>query len=396
MSKGMRKSVLAALALLLLFFSPRLWQATIWGCPFCDAPTTTLSEQLGTCHVAVLVKWVSAEKPAAMDFAEGTTTYAVLASIGPGAAQYPVNHPIVVPRYISGRAEDECLLFGSLNDEKLAWGLPLPISRDCWKYIISAPAKELPVKDRLPFFLAHLEHADPEIAMDAYSEFAGIPYEELKAIRKQLPREKVIAWLQDPFTIPTRKGLFGLMLGLCGTPADVPMMEAIIRLQPEDSRMGIDGLMAGYLLLTGNKGLQQLSQWKLDDPATPDHEIYSLLKTLEFMWTYGREHVEPAQLRLTLRQILVRPQLTGLVVLDLARWQDWEVMDQLAGSYGQEPYADAHPRQCIVRYLLAAAKDAPAADSTGIDYRARAKDYLAKIREHDPATVRYAERYPFD
>jgi len=114
------------------------------------------------------------------------------------------------------------------------------------------------------------------------------------------------------------------------------------------------------------------------------------------MWTYGREHVDAAPLRQALRQILTRPPLTGLVILDLARWQDWEVMDQLASNYGQEPYADAHPRQCIVRYLLAAVKDAPTVDTTGIDYRARAKVYLDKIREHDPATVKYAERYPFD
>ncbi|WP_437229364.1 hypothetical protein SH661x_001402 [Planctomicrobium sp. SH661] len=373
----------------------------ISACPFCDAPTTTLSEQLSTSHVAVLVRWESAVKPDPNDFAEGTTTYKVIESAGAAAAEHPPGSKFTVNRYNFGTPGDEGLIFATLDEEKIAWGLPSPVSRECWTYLITAPARDLPVRERLPFYLRHLEHEDPDIAMDAYSEFAGIPYEDLKLITDLLPREKIIECLKNPLTIPTRKGLFGLMLGLCGTPEDAKYMKEVISEQPEDSRMGIDGMMGGYLLLTGNDGLADLTRLKLDDEKTPEHEIYSLLKALEFMWTYGQEKVDADKLRVALRKILHRPQLSGLVILDLARWQDWEVMDTLAASYGQEPFADRHPRQCIVRYLIVAEKDAPEgttinSDGKPVDYRSKARTYLNKLRADDPATVKYVEKYPFD
>src|SRR5690606_31735477 len=94
------------------------------GCPFCDAPTTTFSEQLASAHVAVLVRWQSAHKAEQTDFAEGTTVYETLAATGPAHKDFAVGRKITVNRYIAGRSEDECLLFASRQEDQLAWGLP--------------------------------------------------------------------------------------------------------------------------------------------------------------------------------------------------------------------------------------------------------------------------------
>lgn len=399
MSNGLRFRVLYQVVTVFVVAIFLISTSIMWGCPFCDAPSTTLSEQLETSHAAVLARWISTEQTDPNNFSEGETQYLIVDAAGSGKIEFPIGSQFTVPRYQSGRPEDVCLIFATKIDDKLSWGLPTPIERECWDYILAAPPRTLPVHERLPFFLAALEHADPEIAMDAYGEFAGIPYEELRKIADLLPREKIIAWLSDPQTIPTRKGLFGLMLGLCGTSADVKFMAEIIQQQPEETRMGIDGLMAGYLLLTGNAGLEQLVTWKLRDPQTPDHETYALLKALEFSWSYGRDRVDAGPLRACLRQMLRQPQLTGLVIIDLARWQDWDVMDQLVAGYGQEPFTEQHVRQCIIRFLIAAEKDAappPGATSTGIDYSAKARTHLIELRKLDPATVKYVERYPFD
>lgn len=365
------------------------------GCPFCDAPTTTFSEQLASAHVAVLVRWQSAHKAEQTDFTEGTTVYETLAATGPAHKDFAVGRKITVNRYIAGRSEDECLLFASRQEDQLAWGLPMPVSPECWSYLRAAPAKDLPIQQRLPFFLAHLENPDPEIAMDAYSEFAGISYENLKELSGQFQRKKILHWLHDPLTIPTRKGLFGLMLGLCGTSEDAASLAELIRLHPEEARMGIDGMMAGYLLLTGNSGVKQLITWKLDDAESPDHEVYALLKSLEFLWSYARDQFDTDLLRTALRRMLPRPQLTGLVILDLARWQDWEMMDQLMAGYGQGPYADQHSRQCIIRFLMAATKDSGTGDHVPSHVQ-KARSHLDLLRDKDPAVVKYVERYPFD
>jgi len=390
-----RFNILAAVVLSCVFLTVSM-NSIGRACPFCDAPTTTFSEQLKNSHVAVLARWQSATRAEKTDFADGTTVYEILASGGAAKAEFPSGQTLTIDRYTAGRPEDECLLFATRQNEKLAWGLPLPISQECWTYLLALPSRDAPQQERLSFYLDHLEHADPEIAMDAYGEFAGVPYEMLAECRAKFSPEKLQQWLSDPLTIPTRKGLYGLMLGLCGTSNHVQAMAEILQQQPEDSRMGIDGMMAGYMLLTGEDGLKQLVAWKLNDPAVPDHETFAFLKALEFMWTYGQDCVSASLLRTTLRTMLSRPQLTGLVILDLARWQDWEVMDQLMASYGEGVYADSHVRQSIVRYLLAAGQNLPESGKETVRCRRQAQAHLETLRQKDPATVKYVQKYAFD
>lgn len=369
-----------------------------WGCPFCDAPTTTLGEQLHTAQVAVMAHWVSGEKPNVNDFSEGTTTYQITRSAGTAQSKFPPGTRFTVKRYRSGSGDEELLFFATLNGEELQWGLPVLASPECWDYLIKSPARDKPHVERIPYYLSSLEHSDPDIAMDAYGEFARIDYSDLKAVAHQLPREKILSWLQSEETIPTRKGLYGLMLGLCGNADDALMLGELIRQQPEVPRMGIDGMMAGYLLLTRQKGLDELRKWKLDDPKTPESELFSVMKALEFLWTYGQESVDPSQIRSAMRELVDRPQFTSLAIINLSRWQDWEMMDRLVSGYGTEPFADAHVRQTIVRFLLAAEKDAGVVSVAGkdVDFKAKAKESLETIRATDPRTIQYVERYPLD
>lgn len=369
-----------------------------WACPFCDAPTTTLGEQLHSAQVAVMARWVSGEKPEGNDFAEGTSTYQVTRSAGVAKADFPPGTHFKVNRYRASGGDEELLFFASLNGEELQWGLPVLTSHECWDYLVNAPERNKPHVERIPYYLASLEHGDPDIAMDAYGEFARIDYSDLKAVADQLPREKIREWLKSEETIPTRKGLYGLMLGLCGNSDDARMLGEIIRQQPEIPRMGIDGMMAGYLLLTRQEGLDQLRKWKLDDPATPESELFSVMKALEFLWTYGQDKVDASQVRLMMRSFVDRPQFTSLAIINLARWQDWELIDRLVSGYGTEPFADAHVRQTIVRFLTAAEKNAGVVPIAGqeVDVKAKAKAALETIRANDPRTVRYVERYPLD
>ncbi|WP_437188248.1 hypothetical protein SH668x_001685 [Planctomicrobium sp. SH668] len=386
---------LRALTLLSLTLSIFLTRVVV-ACPFCDAPTTTLGEQHSTAQATLLAKWISVSIPDPNTFSEGSTTYEVLLSAGKEKEKYPAGTRFTIPLYLSGTEEDESLFFVTKTEnDQVNWGLPVLTNREVWKYINSAPDRKTPNQVRLLYYVEALEHADPDIAMDAYAEFAGISYADLQSIADHLPREKLVSWLSNPEATPTRFGLYGLMLGLCGNSDDAAFLETIIRQQPEDSRMGIDGMMAGYMLLTENEGLKNLTQWKLDDPAASDNEVYSFLKALEFMWSYGQDHADPQVLKETLRKMIDRPGLTGLVVLDLSRWQDWEIMDHLVSQYGKNHFEDRHPRQCVLRYLIAATKDAPEPNES-IDYRLKAQNHLNQLREIDPENVKYVERHPFD
>ena len=66
------------------------------------------------------------------------------------------------------------------------------------------------------------------IADDAYAEFANAPYNEIVPLAKQFPRESLRKWIVSPDVVPTRLGLYGMMLGLCGNDEDAALMQAKI------------------------------------------------------------------------------------------------------------------------------------------------------------------------
>ena len=79
-----------------------------------------------------------------------------------------------------------------------------------------------------------------------------------------------------------------------------------------------------------------------------------------------------------LRHALARPEFAADVVTDLARWQDWSALSQVAGLYAKPAYGEAAVRRAIVGYLLACPEPAAAAE-------------LKRLRESDPAGVAAAE-----
>src|SRR5690606_1580063 len=104
-------------------------------------------------------------------------------------------------------------------------------------------------------------------------------------------------WVMNPETPVTRLGLSGLMLGLCGTEEDAKLMQQKVTEQTDDFRLGIDGIMGGYLLLTGEKGLGILDETKLKNKKAPFSETYAAMSALRFMWDYGDGRISKDRLR---------------------------------------------------------------------------------------------------
>jgi hypothetical protein len=130
--------------------------------------------------------------------------------------------------------------------------------------------------------------------------------------------------------------------------------------------------------------------------AVPFSETYSAMQSLRFMWTYGDGRISKDRLRQSMRVLLSRPELSDLVIADLARWKDWSVQDRLMGYYGADDYDIPSIKRAIVRYMLAATKDMPKGDDVPMPEHVRkAKKNLVELRERDPKTVREAERFFF-
>ena len=362
-------------------------------CPFCSAPSLTLCEQLNMSDAAVLVQWESG-KPADREKGFlGNTEYSVLKVVHDSSGTLKPGGKVNIDRYRASKSGDMFLLLGTKTTE-LEWGSPLEVTETSFNYITQAPSKETPAAKRLAYFVKFLEFSDQIVADDAYGEFANAQYKDIVSVKDQFPREKLREWLANPQTVTSRLGLYGLMLGLSGTQEDGEYLKGRLLEPVEGFRLGVDGMMGGYLLLAGEKALTTLEDAKLRNKKAAFSETYATMNALRFMWTYGDNHISKDRLRQSMRIILDRPELADLVIVDLGRWEDWSVADRLMELYGSAGYDIPSTKRAIVRFYLTAEATKPKDEKAALPaHVVTAQKHLKKLRETDPETVHSAEEF---
>ncbi len=370
--------------------------AAVYACPFCSGPQLTMAEQVQQSDAVLLVKWTGGTP--AKDQNPGTTDYEVVEVMTqtalPAAKKIGVGSDVSLPRYRAAKPGDLFLLLGTKTGAALDWGSPLEITKDGFLYLKNIPSPKDPAVDRLRYFLKFLEHPDSMISADAYGEFAKANYEDICQLADDFPKDKLREWLVAEETSPSRLGLYGLLLGLCGDDEDAAAMKEKITTVSGDFRLGIDGVMGGYLLLTGDKGLDVLDETKLKDKKSTFSETYAAMGAIRFIWQYGKEKIEPARLRESMRLLLERPELADLVVADLARMEDWEAQDRLMELYGAPDYDIPSIKRAIIRYMLVSAKFKPQTpEQSEPEHVVKGKKYLAQLEAKDPKTVSDAKRF---
>lgn len=363
------------------------------ACPFCGVAQMTLTEQLAQADAAALVQWVGGEKDT--EAKPGNTTYQVK-QVVKGPKSLAKDQKVTLDRYRTAKPGDLFFLLGTdLGDGKgLEWGSPLEVSETSFNYMAQAPSPEAPPAKRLAYFLKFLEFPDPIISNDAFGEFANAQYKDVEQLAAQLPKEKIRHWIANPETQATRLGLYGMMIGLCGDETDAEALEKRILVQTDEFRLGIDGLMGGYLLIKKDKGLDVLDKHKLQNKKIPFSETFAAMQALRFMWTYGTGRIAPERLQQSMRILLDRPEMADLVIADLARWKDWTVQDKLMKMYGEGEYNIPSIKRAIVRYMLVSSKDvANSGGATVPPHATNGQKLLEELRKKDPKTVSEAERF---
>jgi hypothetical protein len=389
------------------------------ACPFCSAPSQTMAEQVAQADGVCLVAWTGAV--AATDQDPGKSTYEILQIVKAPKDSVAKGDRISLARYRAGKKGDLFLLMGTKSGRGngIEWGSPTEIAEPAFNYVAQAPSPEVPVAKRLDYYLRFLEFPDQLVSNDAYAEFANAPYKDIAAVASKFPRAKIRAWLVSPQTPQPRLGLYGMMLGLCGDDHDAKLLGDKISQKTEDFRIGIDGMISGYLLLTGSNGLEKIDAWKFKDRKVPFSETYAAMMGLRFMYQYAGGRISNERLMQSMRILLERPELADLVIADLARWNDWSVQDRLMGIYGKGDYNIPSIKRAIIRYMLASTQTKPASNGTAVsgtasgaqstggpaagnpphdlsqEYVERGKRYLDQLRKRDPKTVKEAERFFF-
>ncbi|HEX6986462.1 MAG TPA: hypothetical protein VF170_13850 [Planctomycetaceae bacterium] len=411
------KTFARSLAALLAGLS--LLPSFVAACPFCTAPSLTLSEQASQSDVVLLAEWKEGTKDATDDGDDTASTTFEVKKVLKGS--FEPGQTIKQVGYQPGEKGELFLLTG-LGADVVQWDIPTPFSEKAFDYLAKAPppqtadGEKVPYRERLPYFVKYLEFPDETVANDAYGEFANAPYEEIVAIKETIPREKVRGWVLDPATPPARLGLYGLLLGLSGIDEDATAMEELIAKPTDEFRIGLDGVMSGYLLLKKEPGLDLIRELKLENEylvakdgqpivdangekvSVPFSETYAAMQAVRFMWDYGGGAIGPEPLRAAMRVLLDRPELADLAIADLARWKDWSVLDRLAKLYDEEAYQVPGIKRSIIRYFDAATKDLPKdvkpeETEKHPGHVKRAREHYAAIKAKDPETVKSVEQF---
>lgn len=363
--------------------------AMVCACPICGMPSVTLAERLASADAAVLVAWVSAA-PARGEKPESTTYEIVEAHRGEG---FKKGQRLTVEGSHAGKPGSLVFLMANkTTDGSLKWDQPsLDVTETSAQYIVQAPPPETERRKRLEFYVRFLEYPDPTIANDAFAEFVNAPSEDIFAMADRLPREKLRRWLLDEKLSSGRQSGFGLMLGLCGNADDAELLKRRI-LESRPPRFGIEGLIVGYLLLTGEHGLDTLVQARLKNEETEDGELAAFQNALRYFWTYGNGRIPRPPIEAAMRLFIDNPVLASGAITDLARWKDWSVQPRLVTLYGTPGYEDKQNKEAIVGFLLASTRDVPEKAGEIPPHAREAREVLAKLREKDPKLVAEMER----
>lgn len=323
---------------LLAFFLVLALALPTLACPFCARMGKTFSDAIDEAEYVVEGELVSASR-------KGSTLGKSQSHFRPqriikAPAPLSLDQPLLLTRYVptgTTRSNQRILFAEKAGEGFDPYRSMLITSADLGQYLAdaSAAAQEEPQR-RFTFFFQYLEHDDPEIAEDAYKEFAKAPYEEVEAAREGYDPAKLRQWLTDPGVPSYRIGLYGLLLGLSGKGEDAAFLKGLI--DQEDDRLlyGIDGIFAGYALLRPQEGAKLVLD-VIGDPETPFKRRYAALATVRFLLSDFKEAD-----RATILQRLV----DSLSIVDTADL----IIDDLRRHAASETFADVFALREDPRY----------------------------------------------
>lgn len=421
---GWKKSILSTMCCLLLVSGLVVRLA---ACPLCLAPSQTWAEMVAEADVVLLGKLISKDEgsPKIAPF-----SLVKVVQIHKGGQLLPANKVVRIEEYIFAEAGDLVLLKGSLQDAnatqftetfasdepqpdaateirkvsaeevvesasqklELQWDFYEQCTQAGFGYLIAAPSLEQDTQVRLKYFVPFLEHRDSLVATDAWSEFANAEYKDIKAISQSFSKDDLRTWIADPDAEPERRGLYGLMFGMCGTPDDIEFLRLQIGQPDSDEiRFGSEGLMGGFLVLSPEHGLQFLEESWLNNPQADAFDLLPVIKALQFAWTYEADCFEKERLRSALRPLLKREELREIVIPDLARWEDWNAVSLMADVYQASKTQDPRTVQALANFLVLCRQSATVDPAAGLENSVAAHDLLEVIRKDNARMVRMAE-----
>ncbi len=354
------------------------------ACPFCNAEGQTLTKEINLASL-VLFGTIKSATPGA-DLSEGSTEFAIEKIIKPHeildkAIQKKDGKQIVtLARYAPGDPKYKYVLFCDVFKGKIDpyRAMLVKPESDPGKYLAGALAvKDKPQPERLKFFFQYLDDPEVEISNDAYKEFAYADYKDYKGMAKDLPADKIAGWLQDQKTPVFRYGLYASLLGHCGGEKHAKVLRTLLDDPNRRLTAGVDGILAGYILLQPKDGWEHLRAI-LKDSSKDFTTRYAALRATRFFYDFRPDVIKKQDIIDAVSLLLDQPDVADLAIEDLRKWQVWGFADKILGLKDKESHNVPIIKRSILRYALQCPTDA-------------AKAFVAERRKQDPDAVQSSE-----
>lgn len=365
-----RPTFSGSLFLILAVFGSAMFPANAMACPFCSAVSQTIRQEVAVMDAVVIAE---ATRDSVRDEESGAVQLRVVKVLK--GEQLVKPESMVTAVYFGEIPVGRRFMLSGVDPPNLQWSC-LPLTSESEAYVLNV--LELPDDGlaRLKFFQDYLQSDDTMLSRDAYDEFAITPYPVVQSLRPYMDHDQLVQWIKDPEMPADRKRLYLTMLGVCGSEDDVPMLESMLTSTQPSSRSGLDALIACYLLLAGEPGLELINESFLANAQAPYADTYAAIMALRFHGTEA-DKIPRSVLVESLHLVLERRDLADLVIPDLARWGDWSQIDRLVKLFVEAEEDNNWIRVPVVNYLRACPK--PEAETA-----------LEKLREIDPESVRRA------
>lgn len=347
-SKTIRTALLAT-ALLLVGVLCTL--PVVQACPFCSSVGLTFTDQMASQDVVLSAKLLkttdpdpdSDELPQATFEIEKIFRGKELVKLG---MKFEAS---LVGRYDPG----EKFFVMGVNPPQVKWSVPMKVSDRALDYL--GKLDDLPEKgaDRLAYFQDFFEDEDPLLAFDAYDEFAKAPYSDLIDLKDRMDRERLIKLINNDRTSPNRRRLYFTMLGVCGQEEDARMLEGLLLSGSRRKTRGLEALIACYLNLKGDSGMDLIQRKFFEDK---DCEFTSTMLAMQALRFHAEETdvISKDLIVAAARKVLDNKEARDMVIPDLARWEDWSVMEKLVRIFKDSSEDDSTwIRVPIATYLMA-------------------------------------------
>ena len=376
------------------------------ACPFCATQGQTLSSEVNQADFIVLGNLKNAKRDPE-DFTKGSTELEIVTVVKP--------HPylkgkkaILLPRYVPLDLKDGdskflvfCSLYSPTGDVGISSVASVAVMADANRatldpyrgeqikgksdlpeYLKGAiVARDADAQTRLGFFFKYLDHAELVINTDALMEFGNAEYKDVRKVAESLPADKLFKWLKDKNTPPSRYGLYGLMYGHCGKADGAAALKELIDDPENHFSSGLDGLLAGYILLKPAEGWAHLNTI-VGDAKRDFTTRYAALKVLRFFWEYRPDVLKRDDLLAAMKTLVGQGEIADLPIDDLRKWGVWDQTGYILEVANRKSHNKQIVKRAVLRFALTAATDGKSA---------AAAEYVAKARLEDAERVKFVE-----